>query len=217
MMSRASSHGHRTQNAREEVINVATSLAGLLGAFIGTPILIVDAFEQGGVFLVFTHYAYALSLIALYLASGIYHALPGSRVKEVARIADHCAIFLLIAGTYTPFALGPLRGDGGWVLFTLQWGLALLGMAMKIYGWFNIRWFSVALYLFMGWMAVFFVVPLWTNVALPGLLLLAAGGISYTIGVGFYAMHGRVHMHNIWHLFILAGSAFHFFAVLWYA
>jgi len=211
------SKGDRRQTQLEEAINVGTSVIGLVGALIGTPFLIVEAFEDRGLFGVMSVYAFALSLIWLYGASAVYHALPHSKAKRVAAIADHCGVFALIAGTYTPFALGPLRPDGGWILFWIVWIIALMGIAMKVYGWMNWRWFSLTLYLVMGWIGIFWVGAAFEKIAPIGLVLILLGGLSYTAGTVFYLMKKKEYMHNVWHAFVLAGSAFHFFAVLWYS
>ncbi len=142
----------------------------------------------------------------MYLSSTLYHVFPANRAKRVLRVLDHEAIFLLIAGTYTPFTLGVLRGAWGWTLFSIVWSLAVLGMALKISG---VLWhprISTGLYLAMGWLMVIAIRPLWLKVPLPGILLLLAGGIAYTAGVAFYAA-GRIrYSHFVWHLFVVIGT-----------
>jgi hemolysin III len=148
---------------------------------------------------------FAASVVLLYLTSTLYHALARDRAKRVFQIIDHCAIYLLIAGTYTPFTLGVLRGAWGWTLFGLVWGMAVLGILLK--GTLGTRHprLSVALYLGMG------------RLPLPGFLLIAAGGLAYTAGVAFYAASHRRYSHFIWHLFVIMGTVLHYFAVLWYS
>ena len=155
--------------------------------------------------------------VLLYLASILYHALPRTRAKRVFGALDHGAIFLLIAGTYTPFTLGVLRGAWGWTLFGLVWGSALAGVVLKAIGALRHPVLSTSLYLTMGWLALIAVRPLWLRVPQAGLLWLLAGGIAYTAGVAFFAAKRMRYSHFIWHVCVLAGTACHFFAVLWYA
>jgi hemolysin III len=157
-------------------------------------------------------------MLLLYLASAVYHALPAGRAKRVFRVLDHSAIFLLIAGTYAPFALGVLRGAWGWTLFGLVWFLALAGVVFKTVGKTSRPILSTGLYLLMGWLVVIAVDPMVARVSLSGLLWLLAGGSFYTAGVAFYATDSRLRFgHLAWHLFVMAGTACHYFAVLWYA
>jgi len=157
-------------------------------------------------------------MLLLYLMSALYHALPWNRAKSVFRLLHHAVIFLLIAGTYTPFTLGVFRGPWGGTLFGLVWGLALTGIALKtIRGLRNPR-LSTCLYLAMGWLALIGIKPLWFDIPTQGLLWLLAGGIAYTMGVAFFAADGRIrYSHFVWHLFVIAGTACHFVAVLSYA
>ena len=157
-------------------------------------------------------------MIFLYLASTLYHVLPMGRIKGVFRVIEHSAIFLLIAGTYTPFTLGVLRGAWGWTLFGVVWGLAVVGVALKAFNTASHPILSTGLYLLMGWVIVIAADPLFARVPPAGLLLLLAGGLSYTAGVAFFATDSRLkYGHLIWHLFVIAGSACHYFAVFWYA
>jgi hemolysin III len=147
----------------------------------------------------------------------LYHALPRNRAKRVFRILDHGAIFLLIAGTYTPFTLGPLRGAWGWTLLGLVWVLALAGVVFKAVGGVRYPKLSTCLYIAMGWLIIVVIEPLRLNVPVPGFLWLLAGGIAYTAGVAFFAPKRLRYSHFVWHLFVMAGTACHFAAVLWYA
>jgi hemolysin III len=156
-------------------------------------------------------------MIFMYLSSALYHVLPANRAKRVFRLLDHLAIFVLIAGTYTPFTLGVLRGAWGWTLFGVVWALALLGMTLKMVGALRRPVISTGLYLAMGWLIVVAIRPIWLNVPLPGILLLLAGGIAYTGGVAFYAAERVRYSHFVWHLLVVLGTTCHFFAVLWYA
>ena len=160
---------------------------------------------------------FAATVVLLYLASTLYHALPRNRAKRVFQVIDHGAIFLLIAGTYTPFTLGVLRGAWGWTLFGLVWGLAAVGIVLKAVGRLRHRTLSTLLYLGMGWFILIAIHPLWLRVPLSGLLWLLLGGIAYTAGLAFFAAKGVRYSHFVWHVFVLAGTACHFFAVLWYA
>jgi len=156
-------------------------------------------------------------MVILYLASTLYHALPRSKAKRVFRIIDHSAIFLLIAGTYTPFTLGVLRGVWGWTLFGVVWGLAILGVTLKALSGIRNPRLSTALYVGMGWCALIAIRPLWVLVPVAGWLWLIAGGLAYTAGIAFYAADRLRYAHFVWHMFVLMGTACHFFAVLWYS
>jgi hemolysin III len=153
----------------------------------------------------------------MYLVSTLYHALPASSAKRVLRLLDHGAIFLLIAGTYTPITLGVLRGAWGWTLLSLVWGFALLGILLKASRGFRHPRLSMTLYLGMGWLAIIAVRPLWLHMPASGLLWLAAGGVAYTGGVAFFALERLRYAHFAWHLCVLAGTACHFVAVMNYA
>lgn len=152
----------------------------------------------------------------LYLASVLYHFAPARR-RDFFRMLDHMAIYVLIAGTYTPFALGPLRGVFGWTLFGLVWGLALLGVLFKMFARFRFPYLSTAIYVGMGWLAVFIIRPLAAHLPMEGLAWLVAGGVAYTAGTAFYHWERMRYSHLVWHLFVLAGTACHFVAVLRYA
>jgi hemolysin III len=157
---------------------------------------------------------FAATIVLMYLSSTLYHALPNNRAKRVFRVLDHGSIYLLIAGTYSPFTLGMLSGGWGWTLFGLVWGLAILGILMKSTGraWHPI--FSTGLYLLMGWLAVIAVVPLWTHVPARSLAWLVAGGLAYTAGIGFYAARRLRYAHFVWHLFVVLGTTCHIMAVI---
>jgi hemolysin III len=160
---------------------------------------------------------FAGAMLFMYLSSTLYHVLPENRAKRVFRVLDHVAIFTLIAGTYTPFTLGVLRGAWGWTLFSIVWSLAVLGMTLKITGALWRPLISTGLYLAMGWLIIIAIRPLWLKVPLPGMLLIFfAGGIAYTAGVAFYAAERIRYSHFVWHLFVVLGTTCHFFAVLRY-
>lgn len=208
----------RQQSLAEEVANSVSHGIGLIAALVGAPYLITQAarYENGG-FLVATT-IFCATIITLYLSSTLYHALPTGKAKRVFRVIEHSAIFLLITGTYTPFALGALRGPWGWSLFGVVWGLALIGITLKMFYLASRPLLFTSLYLLMGWVAVIAVKPFLAEVPRTGLWLLFAGGLFYTIGVAFFATDSRLkYGHFIWHLFVMAGTLCHYFAVLWYA
>ena len=201
----------------EEIANSISHGAGLALAIAATPILIVAAVRYGTAWNTVGVSVFAGSMISLYLASTLYHAITHDRAKRFFRVLDHSAIFILIAGTYTPFTLGVLRGPWGWTLFGLVWGLALVGLIKKALFGARYVWLSVALYLVMGWLVVIAAPQVLQRVPLTGLALIVAGGLAYTGGVGFFAAHRVRYAHFAWHLFVIAGTACHFFAVLWYS
>jgi len=190
---------------------------GLLVALGAVPSLIGAALRRGSAAGVFGASVFGGTVVTLYLASTLYHALPSHEAKRVFRMIDHGAVFLLIAGTYTPFTLGVLRGVWGWTLFGLVWSLALIGIVLTFVGGLRFLRLSTGLYLGMGWLLLIAIRPLWQRVPTAGLLWLLAGGIAYTVGVGFLAAKRMRYSHFVWHLLVLAGSSCHFIAVLRYA
>ena len=161
---------------------------------------------------------FGASLVILYGASTVYHSFAHSHARRILRLIDHSAIYLLIAGSYTPFALGPLRGPLGYTLLLSVWAMAITGVVLKSLRGFGKPWLSTALYIGMGWVSVLAIRPLITHVGAAGVWWLFAGGLCYTGGVVFYAMDKRLrYSHAVWHLFVLAGSTCHFFAVLWHS
>lgn len=208
--------GDRAPSLGEEIANSVTHGVGLAASLAAAPLLIILAARRSAWDVVGSS-IFAATLIALYAASTLYHAFPPSRTKRVFRVLDHGAIFLLIAGTYTPFALGALRGPWGWSLFGIVWGLAAVGVTFKSVRGFAYPRLSTAVYLLMGWIAVVAVKPLIAHVPLAGLLWLAVGGLCYTGGVVFYASDHKRYLHSVWHVFVLAGSACHVVAVMFYA
>ncbi len=208
----------REQSHAEELANSISHGVGLSAALVGIPILLASTARHGGAAFIVGTSIFSASILLLYLASTIYHALPIGKAKRVFKILDHSSIFILIAGTYTPFTLGVLRGAWGWVLFGIVWGLAVAGVAIKTLGKMSHPILSTALYLLMGWIVVIAVDPLFAKMPTAGLLWLLAGGLSYTVGVAFFAVDSQLpYSHFIWHLFVLSGTACHYFAVLWYA
>ena len=208
---------HRDSSRGEEIANSVTHGVGLVLSIAALPVLVAVAAVRQDNWQVVGGSIFASTLIALYAASTVYHALPPSTAKNVFRVIDHSAIYLLIAGTYTPFTLGVLRGGWGWSLFGVAWGLAALGVVFKTTLGFRYPRLSTAIYVLMGWMILFAIKPAITLVPRAGLLWLLAGGLCYTGGVYFYSRDRLKYGHAVWHLFVLAGSACHFVAVLGYA
>jgi hemolysin III len=198
-----------------ERFNSFTHLTGLVLAVAGAALLITRSSLQGDAWKIVGSSIFSASMVLLYGASSLYHSVRGEAKKVLVKL-DHCAIYLLIAGTYTPFSLVTLRGPWGWSLFGVVWGLAVLGIIKELcFG--RDRFPSVPLYLAMGWLAVVAAVPLVRELPGAGLVWLVAGGVSYTAGILFYANDERWrHAHGIWHLFVLAGTACHYMAVLLY-
>jgi hemolysin III len=200
---------------REEAVNCATHLVGILASLAAIACLVVVATANGaGPWRTAGGVIFGASALLLFTTSVVYHAATSPRLKPRLRLLDHSAIYVLIAGTYTPFALGVLSGTWGWTLFGLVWGLALAGIAAKTMLGFRFPLSSTVLYLAMGWIGVVAAEPLMENLSRHELLWIVAGGLAYTAGVPFYLWKGRRYTHAIWHLFVLAGVACHFVAVL---
>ena len=208
----------RPQTWGEELANSLSHGLGLLLAIAGLPVLVLRADHVGSGYAVAGALVFGVSAVLLYLASTLYHAIPQPRIKAILRVLDHSAIYLLIAGTYTPITLGVLHGGWRWGLFGVVWGLALAGLLFKALGGLRFPHVSTVLYLAMGWVGVIAIHPLWVHMETSGLIWLAAGGLAYTLGVVFFVLDEKVHYsHFIWHLFVLTGTVCHFFAVLLYA
>ena len=204
----------KLRHSLEEIANAITHGIGLLLSIAGFVVLLVLAALRGTAWHIVACSIYGATLICLYTASTLYHAVISPRVKRALRIFDHSAIYLLIAGTYTPFLLVSLRGPWGWSLFGVIWGLALVGVLFKF--WFVERFaiLSTAVYIAMGWLVVIAAKPVITHLSLTAIIWLLAGGLAYTGGVIFFAAKRIPYSHAIWHLFVLAGSICHYFAVL---
>ncbi len=211
---------HRTtpngQTLGEEWLNSVTHGIGAALATAALVILVSVAASRGDGWRVTGMSIYGVTLILLYLASTLYHSFQNPRIKRFFKTMDHSAIYLLIAGTYTPVVLGPLRGGWGWTLFGLIWGLAVTGIVLKVFLAGKLKKLSVLTYVAMGWLVVIAVRPA-LEILPPGLLLwLVLGGVSYTLGVAFYTARRLRYHHAIWHLFVLGGSICHFFGMLYY-
>jgi hemolysin III len=208
----------RQQSQGEEIANSISHGLALVAALVGATYLILQAARHGDARFVVGASIFAATMILLYLSSTLYHALPVGKAKRIFRVIEHSAIFLLIAGTYTPFTLGVLRGAWGWTLFGLVWSLAAAGVALKVFNKGAHPVLSTTNYLMMGWLVVIAVDPMTARIPTAGLLWLIAGGVAYTAGVAFFALDSRLkYGHLIWHLFVMAGTACHYFAVLGYA
>ena len=208
----------RVVTLRVEAANAVTHGVGLVLSLVGMPILILSALDRGERATVIGASVFGATLIALYAASTLYHAIPHPTLKQKLRVVDHAAIYLLIAGTYTPFTLGVLRGTWGWTLFGIVWTLAALGVLFKVvFGSGAMAKVSTAIYVAMGWVIIIAIKPLMASMEHAGLMLLVAGGLCYTGGVIFYVDRRRTWTHPVWHLFVMGGSICHYFAVLWYA
>lgn len=213
-MSKKDLHPTSGYTRAEEWANTITHGIGAGLSVAGLVIAVVIASFTRDPYLITAASLYGSTLILLHLASTFYHAARNLRWKKVFLAADHSSIYLLIAGTYTPFCLGPLRGPAGWTLFGIIWGLAIAGIARE---WIQPRrgtWLSTGIYLAMGWLVLIFLYPLVKALTSGALILLLAGGLLYSIGVVFYKWHSLKFHHALWHLFVVAGAACQFFAVL---
>jgi len=200
----------------EEKINIISHAIGFILSIVALVLLVTHATQHGDVWHIVSFSIFGASLIILYAASTFYHSAKKSELRNRLNIIDHASIYVLIAGTYTPFTLVTLKGAIGWVIFGISWGLALTGIILKLFftGKYNLM--STIMYVLMGWVIVFAIKPLSNNLPLAGLLWLVAGGISYTIGAILYGIKKIKFNHAIFHLFVLMGSFCHFMSVFFY-
>jgi hemolysin III len=206
------------QPAGERLANTVTHGLGFAASLVALPLLVVSAVQRGDALHVTGATIFGISLVLLYAASTVYHSFPQTPATRVLRVIDHSAIFVLIAGSYTPFMLGPLRGPLGYTLLAIVWTMAAAGIAMKTLRGFGRPAFTAVPYVIMGWLCAVAAKPLIEQVGAAGFWWLLAGGLFYTGGVVFYATDKRVRYgHAVWHVFVLAGSTCHFFAVLWHS
>jgi hemolysin III len=200
----------------EETLHSISHGIGTGLAIVGLTVLVVLAVVNGDIFHIISFSIFGSSLVVLYLASTLYHGFQNPRLKQKFKIFDHAAIYLLIAGTYTPFLLISLRGTKGWTLLVVVWVIALAGVFYKIFFIERYHILSVVSYILMGWLCVFVFKEMLVSIPTGGIIWLAVGGLFYTIGVIFYALQKIPYMHVVWHFFVLAGSICHYFAVLLY-
>jgi len=207
---------HRAWSFGEELAHSVTHGMGWIASLVGLVVLMISAVRSGDPWTIGACAVYAVTLVLLYAASTLYHALSGTRARHVFHVLDHSAIFLLIAGTYTPFALVTLRGPWGWTIFCLVWSLAVAGVTLKAV--FGPKWpiLSTSIYIAMGWTVVIAVKPLLAAMPPGAIAWLVAGGLAYTGGVTFFAWTRLRYSHAIWHLFVLTGSICHYIVILRY-
>ena len=204
----------RPQSPGEEIANSVSHGIGLVAAVAAFPVLVMVAYQRGDMTGTVAATVFATTMVLLYLSSTLFHALPEGGAKRVFQVLDHSAIYLLIAGTYTPFTLGVLSGTLGWTLVGIVWGLAIVGTVLKALGGVRYNTISTWTYLAMGWLVVIAAESVWARVPAWGLFWLVAGGIAYTAGAVFFVMERIRYFHFVWHLFVVTGTACHCVAVM---
>ncbi|MDD2596940.1 MAG: hemolysin III family protein [Candidatus Cloacimonetes bacterium] len=202
------------QSLKEEVANAITHGIGVGLAIAALVILVVFAARISDTWKVVSFSIYGATMIILFLSSTLYHSFPQPYLKRFFRIMDHSSIFLLIAGTYTPVTIGSMRGGWGWTLFGVIWGLTIVGIILKIFAMSKLKWLSIVVYLMMGWIILIAIKPLVAVVTTKFLIWILAGGLAYSLGIIFYVARKLPFHHAVWHMFVLAGSICHFFAML---
>ena len=208
----------RPQTRGEEIANSVSHGIALLAALAASPVVIMAALQRGSVSGIVAASVFVFTMVLLYFTSTLLHALPEGRAKRIFEVLDHSAIYLLIAGTYTPFTLGVLRGVWGWTLFGLVWGIAVIGISLKVYGGIRYTTLSTLVYIAMGWIILIAAKPAWALIPKWGIFWLVAGGVAYTVGTVFFVVDHRIrYSHLVWHLFVVMGTACHFIAVLRYS
>ena len=200
----------------EEIASAVTHGLGVVFSIVALVLLVMSATESGSTWNVTAVIVFGASMILLYLFSTLMHAIPHPRAKRVLQVFDHAGIYLLIAGSYTPFALVTLHGTLGWTLFGIVWGVAILGIVWKLFSTGKYMWVSNVTYLALGWICIIAIRPLYESLGHQGFMLLLAGGIAYSVGIVFYVWQKLPFNHAIWHLFVLAGSVFIFLSILLY-
>ena len=198
---------------KEELANVLTHGIGIILSLMGIVLLSLKALRQGDHWHLVSYIVFSISLLIMFTSSTLYHSVPGLKAKKNLRKLDHSAIYLLIAGTYTPFLLTSLRGTTGWIMFGVVWVFAIVGITIKLATQIRSKWISAIIYLVMGWLAVFIAQSMINNLPLISIKYLAAGGFFYTVGVIFYVWKNLPYHHAIWHIFVLGGSICHFLSV----
>ncbi|MHB1324461.1 MAG: PAQR family membrane homeostasis protein TrhA [Coriobacteriia bacterium] len=208
-------HGH-PYSLGEEIANAVTHGLGAALSLVALTLLVVAAALWGNAWHLASAIVYGATMFLLYMASTLYHAITHPKARHVFKVIDHAGIYLLIAGTYTPFTLITIREDGGWWLFAIVWGLAAIGIALEASWVYRPKWLSALVYLGMGWLAIFAIRPLVEHLEPAGVWLLVGGGLAYSLGTVFYVLKRVKFMHAIWHVWVLAGSVLHFMAVMFY-
>lgn len=206
--------GRRDYTLGEEIANSITHGVGIGLSVAALTLLIMFAVRSGDGWRLASAIVYGLTLVLEYTASTLYHSFPQPKVKHVFKILDHAGIYMLIAGTYTPFTLVTIRESGGWWLFVVVWSLAIAGISTEAFWAYRPRWLSAAVYLAMGWLVVLAIRPIVAHLEPAGVWLLVAGGLAYTLGTVFYVFKRVPYFHAVWHLFVLGGSICHFLAVV---
>ena len=206
----------RNYTLGEELFNSISHGVGALGAIACCAVIVVFAALTRDPWKIVSASIYGACMILLFLFSTLYHSLTNATAKKVFRAFDHLGIFLLIAGSYTPITLVTLRGPLGWTLFGIVWGAAVLGIVFNSISVERFKKFSMIAYIATGWAVLLAIVPLVRSIALPGIVLMVVGGLMYTVGILFYKMKKIRYMHSVWHLFVLAGALFQYFAILFY-
>jgi hemolysin III len=207
--------GEKRYTTGEEIAHAITHGLGLLLSVAACSVLVILASQRGNIWHITGVAIFGATLIVLYAASTLYHALTHTKAKRIFKFLDYSAIYLLIAGTYTPFTLVTLRGGWGWSLFGVAWGLAITGAVLEVVTKRKYKWLSMAFYLGMGWLIVVAIKPLYAALDTRGLILMAIGGAAYTGGAALYALGKFKYHHAIWHVLVLVGSFCHFLAVLY--
>jgi len=216
-MFSAFSPRERVQSTAEEIANSVSHGVGVLAAVATAPILIVSAIRSGSVYAIIGASVFSATMVLLFLASTIYHAMPRNQIKSLLQMFDRGAIFFLIAGTYTPFTLGVLRGPWGWSLLGIVWSMVVVGIVFTVVFRRKYPILKTCLYLAMGWLVVVAIEPLMVSIPFEGMFWLLVGGLAYTVGIVFYAAKQVRYSHFVWHLFVILGAACHFVAVLLYS
>jgi len=198
---------------KEENANVVTHGIGIILSILGLILLVLKAMAKGDQWHLISFIIFGISLLLVYISSTLYHSIPGEETKKNLRKLDHSAIYILIAGTYTPFLLTNLRGKTGWIMFAIIWGFGITGIIIKLATQIKSKWISAIIYLVMGWLAVFIAPSMIDNLPVISVAFLAAGGLFYSIGVVFYVWKNLPYHHAIWHLFVLGGSICHYFSI----
>ncbi len=204
---------YRVQTSLEEKLNAISHGIGILLVLVAMPFLIMKATQQQDSLMIWGVSIFSFGMLAVYLSSTIYHAITNPRLKRRANIIDHISIFFLIGGTYTPMILHYLAENTAAIFLTIQWSIIFAGVVLKLFYTGRYEWLSVTLYVCLGWMLVFVIKPLSATMPSTIFYWIIAGGVSYTVGVIFYVLENRKHAHNIWHLFVLAGTILHFIAI----